>query len=60
MDGASRLEVVVADLHFVIELLASEDEPDLADLDSLLLLERLLDLQHGVVWLEVVALFPAS
>ena len=59
MQCASSLEVVVADFHFIGQLLSSEDQTNLSNLDALLLLQRLLDLQDGVVALEVEALFSS-
>ena len=56
MDGAASLEVVVADLHFVGQLLSSEDESDLVNHDTLLLLKCLFHLKDGVLWVEVEAL----
>ena len=60
MDGAARLQVVVADLHLVSELPPTEDEADLVDLDTLLFLQGLLDLHDRVLGLEVVALLSAG
>ncbi len=54
MESAAGLEVVVGDFHLIGELLATEDQSDLLDLDTLLLLQCLLDLQDGVVGLEIV------
>ena len=56
MKSAAGLEVVVGDLHLVCELLATEDQTDLLDLDTFLLLEGLLDLQDRVVTLEIIRL----
>ena len=49
VDCAAGLEVVVTDLHLIGELLSTEDETDLTDLDTFLLLKSLLDLEDGVV-----------
>ena len=59
MDCAAGLEVVVADLHLISELLASEDKSDLIDLDTFSLLECVLDVQDGVVQLKVEVLLLA-
>jgi hypothetical protein len=59
VEGAASLQVVVGDLHLIGELLATEDQADLLDLDTLLLLKRLLDLHDRVVRLEVVRLLPS-
>ena len=53
MKGATCLQIVIADLHLVSELLSSEDKSDLTDLDTLLFLKSLLDLENSVVTLEV-------
>ena len=55
-EGAAWFQVVVTDLHLVSELLASEDQSDLVDFDSFPLLECVLDVQDGVVQLEVEVL----
>ena len=56
--GASR-NVVITDSHVVCKLLASENETNLVDVNSFLLLQGLLDLEDGVVLLEVVALLSS-
>jgi hypothetical protein len=60
VDGAASLKVVVADLHLVGKLLSSEDKSDLVNHDSFLLLECLLHLQNGVLWVEVETLSLSS
>ena len=56
--GASR-NVVITDSHVICKLLASENETNLVDVNSFLLLQGLLDLEDGVVLLEVVALLSS-
>ena len=60
MDGAACLQIVVTDLHLVSELSASENETDLTDFDTFLLLQGLLNLKDRVVRLEVIALLAAG
>ncbi len=60
MKRAASLKVVIRDLHLVDQLLSTENESDLVDLDALLLLKRLLDLENRVVTLEIKALLSAS
>lgn len=60
MDCASSLQVVVLDLHLVIQLLPAVNEPDLVNHDSLLLLESLLYHQDGVLGVEVERLLSAG
>ncbi len=57
--SAAGLKVVVADLHLISQLLATENKTDLVDLDSLALLKGILDVKDSVVELEVEVLFLA-
>ena len=59
MDSAACLKVVVTDLHFVGELLASKDKSNLINHDTLFLLKGLLHLEDGVVGVKVEALLSA-
>ena len=59
VDCAASLQVVVRDLHFVCQLLASEDKSDLVYHYTFLLLQSLFHLEDCVVWVEVKALFPS-
>jgi len=53
MNDFACLQVVVGQSAFVSHLLAPGDQADLVDVDALLLLQRLLHLEHRVVRLEV-------
>ena len=52
----ARVEVIVAYFHLICELLPSEDQSDLGDLDTLTLLECGLHIEDGIVRLEVEGL----
>lgn len=56
MNGATSFEVIVGDLHLVSELFPTEDESDLVNHDTFLLLKGLLHLQDSVLWVKVKAL----
>ncbi|TNV75278.1 hypothetical protein FGO68_gene5247 [Halteria grandinella] len=51
-EGGAGLQVVVADFHLVVEVLAAEDELDLGGVDALPLLHCVLDVDDRVVGLE--------
>ena len=60
MDGGASAHFVVFDGGLVSELLSTEDESDHSDVNTLLLLELLFDLQHGVCGLEVEVNFSTG
>ena len=60
VDAVAGLEVKVRKGHLVDEGLAAEDKTNHGHVNAFLLLQRLLDLQHRVGWLEVERLLDAS
>ena len=60
MKRAASFKIVIRDLHLVDQLLSTENESDLIDLNALFLLKRLLDLEDSVVALEIEALLSTS
>ena len=53
MNVAAGFELVVLESMLVSHLLARENESNLVNLNTFLLFEMLLNLQHGVVGVEV-------
>ena len=56
MNGSPCGDIVGVELSVISELLSTVNEPNLVDLDTLLLLQTLLNLEDRVVRLEVVCL----
>ena len=56
MNGSPCGDIVGVELSVISELLSTVNEPNLVDLDTLLLLQTLLNLENRVVGLEVVCL----